>query len=144
MCNWHIAELQYTPRRPPGETKHRNGPPIPSCIHYTVYHTAPGSGKVAPYAVLPARRLKEADGIRCNAYSWRDGSTIAAMILPTPRLLWRRGVGNGPDCHMEQEWLGDVNVGRPLPSCSPPPASSGGGGWAIGVGWYVGSGLGVM
>ena len=69
------------------------GPPVPSCIHYTVYHTAPGSGKGSPYAVLPARRLKEADGIRCNAYNWRDGSTITALISPT-------GMGKRLDCHV--------------------------------------------
>ena len=25
---------------------------------------------------------------------------IAALISPTPRLLWRRGVGKWPDCHV--------------------------------------------
>ena len=70
--------------------------------------------------------------------------TIAALTSPTPRLLWRRGVGNGPDFHKAQEWLGDVNAGRPLPSCSPPSAPCGGAGLAIGLGWYVASGLGVM
>ena len=118
------------------------GPPVPSCIHYTVYRSGLGQGFTLCRTARP--KAKGGSGIRCNAYNWRDGSTIAALISPTPRLLWRRGVGNGPDCHMEQEWLGDVNVGRPLPSCSPPPASSGGGGWAIGVGWYVSSGLGVV
>ena len=110
---------------------------VPSCIHYTVYHTAPGSGKGSPYAVLPARRLKEADGIRCNAYNWRDGSTIAALISPTPRLLWRRGVGKWPDCHV----LDALSVPGLAKGCTvgalrqpvahPPYISSGGGGQAL-------------
>ena len=40
------------------------GPPVPRCVPYTVYHTAPVSGKGSPYAVLTARRLKETDGIQ--------------------------------------------------------------------------------
>ena len=71
------------------------GPPVPRCVPYTVYHTAPGSGKGSPYAVLPTRRLKETDGIQSTAYTWRDGSTIAALSSPTPQFLRRRGVGSG-------------------------------------------------
>ena len=59
--------------------------------------------------------------------------TIAAMISPTPRLLWRREVGKWPGCHV----LGALSVpglakgctvGRPSPAGGPLPASSGGGG----------------
>ena len=59
--------------------------------------------------------------------------TIAALISPTPRLLWRRGVGKWPDCHVSDALsvpglAKGCTVGRPSPAGGPPPASSGGGG----------------
>ena len=59
MCSWGVAEVQYAPRRPTGETNHCNASPcVTSCIHYTVYHTAPGSGNRPPYATRAHPKAK--------------------------------------------------------------------------------------
>ena len=82
-------------------------------------------------------------------------SYIAALISPTPRLLWLRGVGKWPDRHVLDALSASgmargCAVGRPPPSGGPPPDSSGGGGQAVGVECngcncvYVGSSLDVM
>ena len=112
------------------------GPPVPSCIHYTVYRSGLGQGFTLCRTARP--KAKGGSGIRCNAYNWRDGSTIAELISPTPRLLWRRGVGKWPDCHVSDALSAaglakGCTVGALRQPVAHPPYSSGGGGQASGL-----------
>ena len=91
VCSWEWPRCIIPPATP-SEASHCNGPP---CSQLYTLHRIPlrlGQGFTLCRTARP--KAKGGSGIRCNAYNWRDGSTIAALFSPTPRLLRRREVGN--------------------------------------------------
>ena len=93
LCSWEWPRY-IIPSATPGETSHSNGSPVPSCIPLAVSHVSElRQGFTLCRFAHP--KAKETSDKRLMAYDWRETlSPIAALALPTPRLLRRREVGN--------------------------------------------------